>query len=86
MIILLFLIQVGYENDEQFENDVKEYVLLANKLILEYRKFRDVSYAKKCVFKKLLLSNDSWKAYTKSMFYFLTGAEIRGKLYYLKFL
>lgn len=73
---------IEYINDEQFEEDVKKYVKLANKYILKYRRFADINYAKKYISKKL---GNRW-FYEKSMLYFLTDEQENGRKYYKMFL
>lgn len=75
---------IEYKNDEQFEKDVRKYVELANKYILKYRKFIDINYAKKCILKGL--NDNIWNPYIKSMFYFLTNEQEKGRKYYKMFL
>ncbi len=75
---------IEYKNDEQFEKDVRKYVELANKYILKYRKFIDINYAKKCIVKEL--NDNNWNSYIKSMFYFLTNEQEKGRKYYKMFL
>lgn len=72
---------IEYKNDEQFEKDVRKYVELAKKYILKYRKFTDINYAKKYIVKKLYVC-----PYVKSMFYFLTDEQEKGRKYYKMFL
>lgn len=75
---------IEYKNDEQFEKDVRKYVELANKYILKYRKFIDINYAKKFIVKGL--NDNNWNPYIKSMFYFLTNEQEKGRKYYKMFL
>lgn len=75
---------IEFKDQLQFENDIVEYVELANKYILRYREFRDIQYAKDYIMNNLDDSN--WNPYYKSMFCFLTDDIIQGQEYYQMFL
>ncbi len=71
---------IEYINDEQFENEIREYVELANDYILRYRAFCDIEYAKQCMLNEL--DDKNWNPYVKSMFYYLTDDTENGNKYY----
>lgn len=75
---------IEYINDEQFEKDIREYVLLANDYILRYREFANIDYAKEYIVNEL--NDNNWNPYIKSMLYFLTNDIENGKKYYQMFL
>lgn len=75
---------IEFKNEQQFENDIQEYIERANQYILDYRKFQDIDYAKNYMLKELDDSN--WNPYIKSMFCFLAEDRVNGEKYYDLFL
>lgn len=71
---------IDYINDEQFENEIRKYVELANDYIFRYRTFADIKFAKQYIFNEL--NDDNWNPYIKSMFCYLTDDIENGQKYY----
>ncbi len=75
---------IQYQDDEQFERDVREYVLLANEYISKYREFADIEYAKKYIVNEL--DDGNWNPYIKAMLCYLTDDIDNGSEYYQIFI
>lgn len=75
---------IEYLNDAQFEKEVREYVELAKALVLKYRAFADVEFAREYFLNEL--SGSDRDLYLKSVFCFLSDDVENGQKYYKLFL
>ncbi len=75
---------VPYENDDQFEREVRPYVERAREHALKYRAFRNLETAKQAI---LRLPNDgAWRPFYQAMICLMTHDEEQGRQYYTDFL
>ena len=77
------------ENDDKFQAEMEQYAEVAMQKVMEYRKFHDMDYAKKCLNQKVLdtpKNRPFWEVYDLAMLCFLMGDFENGVMFFDDFL